>query len=156
MLVEIKYTIQRDGVEKTMDDTFIYGDGESLVNAAIQLAGALHIVFSSLEDIDHAIIKLQKLRKRVVQHMNIVKNQFIPYTYQNDDEASIDITTYYPDEIKISVRRTENKLFETISISEGEGKDLAHQTINILVPKGKAESIGERIVSAAKNQKEEG
>jgi len=151
MLLDIKYTIPDSGIGNPLN--IISNDGVCVTGAMTWFGGALCLNFSSMQDIDKAIIQLHKLRKETLEHIKKTGCNFIPKVLQNDDEPTVDITIYEPEELKASISEDKNKDMDVITLQYGgEHEDLAHQKINIYVPSGMAKRLGLKILLSALEQ----
>lgn len=147
MIMAIEYTVQKGGIYGKLNS--VYDDGDRLVEASTWLTGPLCIHFSSLDDIDKAIIALQELRKKVIDHMNKTHHQFIPNVYQNSNEPTIDIILHDPDGFEVTTTRLDKRKEDVITLRHGGGcEDLDRRNINIYVPAGQAKRIGHRIIAS--------
>jgi len=90
MRILIMYKVEKGGVREPLHN--IVCDEKNIRYISTWITNSLSLGFSSLEDLDKIIDRLQGLKAEVVNRMAIRGETFIPYDYRCEDEPIVNIS----------------------------------------------------------------
>jgi len=158
MRINIHYTVETGGIGRPVHSVIV--DDGRITTASTWLTDHLCLGFSSLEDLDQAIERLQSLKTEAVNQMVSKGFSFVPYSFQTEGQPIINVSAHMHGEsekcrISVNTIDTDNNHLDIISFSKGNG--FTYQTVDLYVDGGQAVPFSqELLVAAIRNEIEKG
>jgi len=158
MRINIMYTIERGGIGRPVHSVIV--DDGRITTASTWLTDHLCLGFSSLEDLDQAIDRLQSLKTETVNKIVSEGFSFVPYSFQTEGQPIINVSAHMHGEsekcrISVNTIDTDNNHLDIISFSKGNG--FTYQTVDLYVDGGQAVPFSQELLAAAiRNEIEKG
>ena len=92
MRINIMYTIERGGIGRPVHS--VIDDGDRITTVSTWLTDHLCLGFSSLEDLDQAIDRLQSLKTETVNKIVSEGFSFVPYSFQTEGQPIINVSAH--------------------------------------------------------------
>ena len=150
MRINIHYTVETGGIGRPVHS--VIGDDRGVTQVSTWLTDHLCLGFSSLEDLDQAIERLQALKTEAVNKMVSQGSKFLPYRFQTEGQPLIIVSAHTHGEtekcsLSVDTIDTDDNELDVISLNKGNG--FTYQTVDLYVDGGQAIPFSQELLAAA-------